>query len=335
MLKISYEEIIERIIKEKGVSREEVEDKINKRIKQLQDLISRDGAAHIVANEYSVKLFEDLELRKLKIKNLIPGMNSVNITGKVLSINGVKEFKTSKREGKLASLLIGDETGTIKVVLWDINLIKEIENNSVKENDIIKIKNAYSRDNNGFLELHMGNKSQLSINPAGEIIKEVSTQTQRRLNRKTIEELKENENVEILGSVVQMFEPNFYTVCPECGKRTLLEETDYICKEHGKVNESFAPVLNIFFDDGTSNIRIVFFRDLVEKLLGLDRKKVLDLKENLADFENIKKEILGKQIAISGRVVKNTMFDRLELIANDVKEVNAVEVAEELFKDLE
>ena len=55
------------------------------------------------------------------------------------------------------------------------------------------------------------------------------------------------------------------------------------------------------------------------------------LRENPAQFENLKDVVLGKQIKIDGRVVKNDMFNRIEFISNNVEELNP----EMLLKELE
>ena len=40
MFGLTYEDIVEKIIKEKGISKEEIEEKVDEKIKQLSDLIS-------------------------------------------------------------------------------------------------------------------------------------------------------------------------------------------------------------------------------------------------------------------------------------------------------
>ena len=117
MIKIPYEQIIERIKNEAKISESEIDGKIKDKMKQLSGLISKEGAAHIVANELGIKLF-DAFTGKLQIKNIIAGLRNVETVGKVLQTYELREFTTNERQGKVASLVIGDETGTIRVVLW-------------------------------------------------------------------------------------------------------------------------------------------------------------------------------------------------------------------------
>ena len=51
MIKIPYDHIIERKKKEGNISESEIDVKIDQKMKQLSGLISKEGAAHIIANE--------------------------------------------------------------------------------------------------------------------------------------------------------------------------------------------------------------------------------------------------------------------------------------------
>src|SRR3989338_8000605 len=97
MIKIPYEQIIEKIKIESGISEDELDEKINAKMKQLSGLISREGAAHIVANELGIKLFENVT-GKLQIKNIVPGLRNVETVGKVLQAYELREFNTNNRQ---------------------------------------------------------------------------------------------------------------------------------------------------------------------------------------------------------------------------------------------
>jgi len=206
MIKIPYDQIIERIIKEADISKEDIDGKINDKMKQLSGLISKEGAAHIVANELGIKLF-DAFTGKLQIKNIVAGLRNVETVGKVLQKYELREFTTNERQGKVASFVIGDETGTIRIVMWG----SQAENiNNLKQDMVIKLIGGYVKENNGTNEVHLNERSQLIMNPENEVIKDVK---QYVSERKSIEKLTEKDNaVEILGTIVQVFEPRFFEV---------------------------------------------------------------------------------------------------------------------------
>jgi len=312
MIKIPYEQIIERIKKEAKVSEEEINGKIDGKMKQLSGLISKEGAAHIVANELGIKLFDSFS-GKLQIKNILVGLRSVETVGRVLQTYELREFTTNERQGKVASLVIGDETGTIRIVMWgeQADNIKNIKNDM-----IIKVAGGYVKDNNGSIELHLNDRSQLILNPEGETVKEVKKYVSER---KTIDKLTENDNaVEVLGTIVQIFDPRFFEICPECNKRVKNVDGAFTCPAHNNVEPDFSYVLNLIVDDGTENIRTVFFRESMEKLTNLKKEKILEYKDNPDKFEEVKTELLGNIVKINGRVKKNLFFDRIELVANSV-----------------
>ena len=335
MIKIPFNDIVAKIKEKSGISEEEINSKVDEKLKQLSGLVSKEGAAHIVANELGVKIFEDIGRRKFKIKDILPGMRSVSITGKIVRLYDVREYNKNNRHGKVVSFVMGDETGIIRVVFWDTHHIAEIENGNLKEGNILRIKNAYVRENQGFKEVHLSNQSRIFINPEGEKIEDVKFRDLPEYFKKQVKDLNENEiGVGVFGTIVQVFEPRFYEVCSECGRRVKLEEGKFLCDVHGVVKEKFVPVMNAFFDDGTGSIRVVCFRDLVKELLDLEEEKIDEFRENPEKFEMLKKNILGKQLVVIGRVSKNEMFDRPEFTAQKILRFDPREVAEELINEV-
>jgi len=329
MLKFSYEEIIRRVEEKTGLPKEEIEEKVSKKVSQLSDLVSKEGAAHIIANQLGVKLFENLEERKIKIKEIAKGSSFVNILGRVTAIYGINTFTRNGSEGRVASLMVADESGPIRVAIWDDNLINMIDKNKVKEGDIVKLTNGYSRDNNGRIELHLGNRSKLEVNPKGEKLGEVNLSVPEggySIERKKITELEDGSSAEVFGTIVQVFEPRFYDSCPKCKRKPNVDDNKFVCKEHGTVEAKKSPILNFFLDDGFGNIRIVCFSDQVEEILG---RKDIDEK-NIGDIEAIRSLVLGNQYLVKGRTVKNQFFGRSEFIARSVVEADPVSLIEEV-----
>ncbi|MBI2657810.1 hypothetical protein HYX08_03910 [Candidatus Woesearchaeota archaeon] len=314
MIKIPYEEIILKINEKTQMSVSEIEERIEKKLKQLSGLISKEGAAHIIANELGVKIFEPLS-GKLQIKNILSGMRDVETVGKVLQIYETREFMKGDSLSKVASMLVGDETGTIRVVMWG----SQADNAAnLGQGFIVKVVGGYVRENNGRKEIHLNDKSQLLINPKGEAVKEVAVEAKNG-TRKEIKELKENDNeVELLGTIVQVFDIRFYEICPRCGKRAKPTAALFECSEHGNVIPAYAYVLNSVLDDGTETIRCVFFRNQLEKLLGKNQEQMLNFKNNPADFEAVKNDLLGTIVKLNGRTNKNSMFNRLEFVVQSV-----------------
>jgi len=336
MMGLNYQEIINKIKAQTGLSEDDIQGKIKEKLNKLSDLISKEGAAHIVANELNVKIFEDLRNKRMQLKNVIPGMRSVSVLAKVLKLYNVNTFKVGSREGKVASFLVGDETGRMRLVFWDTNHIKDIESGIIKEGTIIKLKNGYSKQNqNGFTEIHTGNQSSYELNPEGETVTVADFTASPEFVRKTIAALTDTDNnISIAGTIVQVFDPKFYPTCSQCGKKVEFANDIYTCKEHGQVNKEFSPILNFFFDDGTDSIRVVAFKNQVERILNIPYDQVLALKDNPNNFEALKSSVLGKQLEITGRVNINEMMQRKEFMARNINELNPAQIAKQVVEQI-
>ncbi len=316
LLDMKYEDLLELISQKSGISREELEKRINSKLEELSNLISKEGAAHIVANELGVNLSQ--EDKELKIKDILPGMRLLSLAVKVVNVYETREYQRNGHKGRVLSMLVADETGSTRLVVWDENIIDKLSN--IKEGDILKIRGASCKSNiNGFKELHLGSNSQVQINPENVTIGDVLVKPQ--YPKKKINELAEGDYVEVLGTIVDISDPRFYEICPECKRRAkpTIEGT-YSCETHGIIQPTYAPLISFFLDDGTATIRVVAFREQVEFLLDLTKEEILLLKENPHKMESLRQNILGRQILIAGRVVRNELSGQLEFIANAIKE---------------
>lgn len=310
MIKMDLNQIIDKIKDKSGLSLEDINSKIEDKLKQLSGLISKEGAAHIVANDLGIKLFDQVS-GKLQIKNVLSGMRNVEAVCKVQRIYDVREFQKGERKGKVLSMIVGDETGTIRLVLWNEQVDKAL---SLKEGDIVKISNSYVRENNSRKEIHLGEKGVLEVNPPGEKIGDVK-QGSSAVTRKGIKDLAENDsNIEILGTIVQIFDLRFFEVCPQCGKRARQGEEGFKCAVHGVVVPDFSYLLNFVIDDGSENIRAVCFRNQVQNLVKQNHEQLKSYMQDAERFDDVKHELLGKIVKLQGRVSRNAMFDRIEFV---------------------
>lgn len=104
------------------------------------------------------------------IANLRAGKFHVSIKAKVVKDWGLNQFtRADGTEGKVYSLLVADDSGSIKVALWGEQADKVA---GVKEGDILIVKRGYTKDGfKEYIELHASTKSEV------ELIREGGTQT--------------------------------------------------------------------------------------------------------------------------------------------------------------
>ena len=310
----NYERIIEKIAKSAGIEKNDVEKRVEEKRSKLSGFISKEGAAQIVASELGISF----ENEKLKINELLPGMRRVNIVGKVINLFPVRTFTTKKGdESKVVNFWIADDSSNIKAVLWDTNHIALIEKGDIKEGIAVEISNATMRDG----ELHLGNFSEIKVSQ--EILEEVITE--KVFREKSIADFNKGENASVRAFVVQLFEPRFFYVCPECGKKANKEGEAFVCGTHEKVVPEKRAVVNLVLDDGTNSIRAVLFHEVIKELGLVD----------LEDAEKLalqKQKLLGKEMLFSGNVRNNAFFNTPELIVEGIKETDLDKVISGLEK---
>jgi replication factor A1 len=95
----------------------------------------------------------------MKVKDLQNGMKRVNIAVKVLEKGEIREVQSRFKDEryKVATAVVSDDTGTIKLTLWNEQI------NQVNPNDSIKIENGYVTSFKGELQLNIGKYGVLKI----------------------------------------------------------------------------------------------------------------------------------------------------------------------------
>lgn len=306
----NYDKLVLRIANASKLSVEEIDRKVEAKRAKLSGLVSKEGAAQIVAAELGI----NLEKERLKISEIVNGMKRANTLGKVLSVSPVREFNKNGRSGKVCNLVIADEGSNVKVVLWDTNHISLFETGKIAVGDIVEVSSGNVR--NG--EIHLGSFSD--IKKSSEIMGNV-VET-KPYGMKKIGEINSGDKVKMRAFIVQIFEPRYFEICPECGKRVLEGE----CTIHGKVEAKKRALLNVVLDDGSGTIRAVLFGEQINKI-GLSDEEIFSLEK----FEGRKLGLLGEERIFSGNARTNNLYNNTEFYIEGAEEVKV----DELIKELE
>jgi len=162
---MTEEEIIQQILsKHPEVSRNQILENLETEKNKTGGLIADETLLRLIAARYGVEIFQDRVYRKLSISHLVPGLNDVTVTGRVVAVYPPRTFE-GKRSGKFASLLITDKDSILRVILWN-EKVELIEAGELKTGQIIHFSHGYTReDRKGKTELHLGNKSQIEVEP--------------------------------------------------------------------------------------------------------------------------------------------------------------------------
>ena len=116
-----------------------------------------------------------------KVGDLTPQSKAVNVTAKVVSKTETRDIPMG-RDGsahKVCDALIGDETGVVYLTLWDDNIDK------VNEGDSIRVENGYVTLFKGNIRLNIGKYGKLE--PAKEPVT-VEVNTENNVSSKAYEQ---------------------------------------------------------------------------------------------------------------------------------------------------
>jgi len=87
-----------------------------------------------------------------KLSEIQPGEMSVNFVGKIITVND-KEIEARGEKKRILYGLIGDDTGTLSYTVWDI------PEKRFDRGDVISVRNAYSKEYNGRVQLNFGSRT--------------------------------------------------------------------------------------------------------------------------------------------------------------------------------
>jgi replication factor A1 len=167
------------------------------------------------------------------IEDLSMGLSDVTVRGQVLDTDDrVRTFdRDDGSEGRVANLVLGDETGRIRVTLWDENteLIDAFE-----PGDSVELVDGYVREREGDLELHVGDRGTI------ESIEEDVTYVPESTD---IDDVEIDRTVDIAG-VVRSADP----------KRTFDRD-----------DGSEGQVRNVRIQDDTGDIRVALWGDMADR----------------------------------------------------------------------
>ena len=86
-------------------------------------------------------------------------MRNVTVEGKVMEKSDAREVLSRFKDEtyKVASAMIGDETGTIKMPLWNEQIDK------VNVDNMVKVENGYVSSFKGEIQLNVGKFGKLTV----------------------------------------------------------------------------------------------------------------------------------------------------------------------------
>lgn len=214
-MSISIDELYQQLL-DLGMSEQELETKVKNKVEEYGGFMSKQGVLFIIARENGLDLkspdivdyiYDELEEEvdydelTIEISDLNEGMSNIVLLGKILKVNKAHEFiRKDETVGKVCSFLLGDPTGTVKVVLWD-ERVDNIKHEYFNPNKLVRIIGGYSKlGQNETLEVHIGRKGMLILSP------DINCRKKEQFEAITITDLEEitfNTSLKPLKQVIQ------------------------------------------------------------------------------------------------------------------------------------
>ncbi|MHA1914437.1 MAG: DUF2240 family protein [Promethearchaeota archaeon] len=252
------EAYINKILENTGLTRKEIQEMVEDKKTDLKGLISEEGALFIIARELGVDVKdENKELLKeieVYISDITQNMKNINIVGRIKDIYRVNKFnRNDGGEGYVGSFLLHDNTGDIRVVLWDehVNIFKET---NFVNNELVKILNANAKLGRfEELEIHVGRFSKLELSPD-----DVDYTKHPKIKHKltSINEINLNlKSISVEGKIIQLSP----------------------VKEFKRKNGELGKLKSINLLDSTGSIRLTFWNEDVEKIDNLKIDDVISI----------------------------------------------------------
>lgn len=230
---MTTEEVIARILSEQQtVSREELLGKLETEKRKVGGLISDETLLRLIAKDFGLDLSQDeTSAPALSLADLIPGLSSVSVVGRVIAVFAPRAFNTS-RNGRIASLLIADKNDLLRVVLWN-DKTNLIESGALKIGQIVRFSRGYTKeDKNGKIEFHLSERSEIETNPEDVRPEDYPTISKftTKIGKLTLKE--RNARINLAGAVGKVFQASAFTRQDSSSGRvmrfTLVDETGEI-----------------------------------------------------------------------------------------------------------
>ncbi len=201
----------------------------------------KDGYSGVEVSVDDVEPDSETEIEEVTVadtyrtEDLSLGLSNVTLVGVVLDTDAVRTFdRDDGSEGKVSNLTLGDETGRVRVTLWDEQADQAAE---LTAGETVEVIDGYVRERDGSLELHVGNRG--AVEPVEADIEYVPEST-------PIDDVEIGQQVDIAG-VVRSADP----------KRTFDRD-----------DGSEGQVRNIRVQDATGDIRVALWGEKADIDVG-------------------------------------------------------------------
>lgn len=268
----------------------------------------KDGGVHLSLGGQLLKVKERGKLPEVrselrKIAELEEGATGVDFVGEVIDVGAVNSFEKNGKVKQVSSLFVADETGMIRVALWDGNASV---GERARRGDRVKVENAYVKGGLFGKEAHVDWKGRVILNPNIELppIKI------EKIKRMKVGELREGEEAEVEGEVVRV-EGRSFGFCRKC--RVTAQGA---CPKCGSSELEARLLVNAVLKDESGEMNCVMFGEVAKQFLevkeipqDVDARTIVELKRD---------GLVGRKVVAIGKAKRNKFTGELEFAVRRV-----------------
>lgn len=173
----SNNEDVYQVLINAGIDEQEIERQVKEKYNEYQGFVSKEAILFLIAKEHGLDIAScssdelvhyeiDYNDFTIPISNITENITNIVITGRILRNFGTKNFmRKDGSPGLVGSFAIGDNSGTIKVVLWN-DQVKIMEKEYFQAGEIIQIIGGYSKVGlNEKIEVHLSKIGKIILSP--------------------------------------------------------------------------------------------------------------------------------------------------------------------------
>ncbi|WP_410319428.1 OB-fold nucleic acid binding domain-containing protein [Methanobrevibacter sp.] len=243
-----------------------------------------------------------------KISDVDEDESDVILIGRIIELNDIRNFERDNGDtGSVRNIEIADDTGSIKVVLWndDANMDLEIGMPMKLQNPRINI----GMDNRIEAVVSRGttvlepSENEIDNLPTYEELKEAIYVP------KPIESLLEDDtNVCVTGVIHEVStDKNILKKCPNCRSNVETTIEENVCDNCGHTFDepNYTLMIPTRIEDETGSIHATFFDKLAEELIGMEKEEVITIIDDGMGIEDKLEDLNGLTVEI----IANVSFD--------------------------
>ena len=252
-----------------------------------------------------------------KIEDLDEDEEDTIIIGRVIELNEIRNFDRDNGDtGSVRNIEIADDTGSIRVVLWDNDAKMDLEMGQP-----LKLQNPR-------LSLDMDNRLQATVSggttvlePSEKELEDLPSQDELMESifvAKSIESLTEDDtNVHITARIKEVYPDKILLKrCPNCRESVEDSEDEYICDNCGHTFDEpkYTLMIPTRVEDDTGEIPVTFFGNLAEELIDMSQEEVISIIEDEGyGIEDKIEDLVNMTIEIIANVSFNEYSEEFRL----------------------